>query len=76
MPSPLQPSVSNNWEFDESIVLTNDIRNVDKGVQSGQIRYWPIQRGMGYRYGKPMAEEAFLPHMAAWQPEQCPCPAS
>jgi hypothetical protein len=39
-----------------------------------QIKAFGYRIGQGYKYGKPMAEEAFLAHMAAWQPEQCPCP--
>jgi diguanylate cyclase (GGDEF)-like protein len=30
----------------------------------------------GYRYGKPMAEESFLAHLANWRPEQCCCPVA
>jgi sensor c-di-GMP phosphodiesterase-like protein len=41
-----------------------------------QIKAFGYRIGQGYKYGKPMAEEAFLAHMAAWQPEQCPCPVA
>ena len=30
--------------------------------------------GQGYKFGKPMAEDDFLAHLAGWQPEHCPCP--
>jgi EAL domain-containing protein (putative c-di-GMP-specific phosphodiesterase class I) len=52
-------------------VVAEGIENCEECMQ---IKAFGYRIGQGYKYGKPMAEEAFLAHMAAWQPEQCPCP--
>ena len=54
-------------------VVAEGIENCEECMQ---IKAFGYRIGQGYRYGKPMAEEAFLAHLAAWQPEQCPCPVA
>ena len=33
---------SSNWEYDESVILVNGIRDAGKGIRSRQVRHWSL----------------------------------
>jgi diguanylate cyclase (GGDEF)-like protein/PAS domain S-box-containing protein len=51
---------------------------IAEGIESCEecmhLKSFGYRIGQGYKYGKPMAEEAFLAHLTDWTPEHCPCP--